>query len=194
MKNTITACLLWAASTLMCQAQRDPEQFALGAHAGWGWSDITKAQFKYRGGFVGGVSATFGLGKNFSLQPEVTFQQQGAHYTEDVRIGVNDFRQGWLRMNYLNVPVLLKYRLGSTPLRVFIGPQFGFNLRTVYVVKDYETHVSNRHKTVDFSGLCGLEYLFPLPDENKSLIVSVRHVSGFTDHTSEFSLADAPIR
>ncbi|MBB5284878.1 hypothetical protein HNQ92_003026 [Rhabdobacter roseus] len=182
-------CMFWFVSTLVCQAQRDPDKFTLGAHAGWDLSDITKAKYTYRGGFVGGVSATFGLGKNFYLQPEVNFQQQGANYTYELRIGNNEFRQGKasLRLNYLNVPVLLKYRLGSTNLRVFAGPQMGFKLNAVYVAKEFDIYNDiDRFKTIDFSGVGGLEYLFPLSGESKSLVVSARHFSGFTDFTRYF--------
>ncbi len=77
-------------------------------------------------GFLGGVSATFGLSRLVSLQPEVLYVRQGAR----LAIG-ND--EGSLRLGFVQVPLLLGVAapLPSAPAvrpHIFFGPAVGFRV------------------------------------------------------------------
>lgn len=67
-----------------------------------------------------------GLSKFFALQPEVNYIQKGGKVTAE---GENDFSLR-VRLDYLEVPVLAKFRLGSGGFRGYLtaGPSVGYAL------------------------------------------------------------------
>jgi hypothetical protein len=82
-----------------------------------------------RTGVVGGAFLTIAAGESVLIQPEVLFTQKGARYTD----GEGD--ELLYKVDYLEVPLLLKVRLGSGAARpaLFAGPAAGFKLRATVV-------------------------------------------------------------
>jgi outer membrane protein with beta-barrel domain len=81
--------------------------------------------FDIRPGFVGGAFMTWPLPGRLALQPEALFSQKGTS-SED---GGGKLTQ---RVEYLEVPVLVSYRLFGAAGRhvsAFAGPAFGVRLR-----------------------------------------------------------------
>ena len=98
---------------------------------------------QFHGGITAGVSATqvagdnlsgynkagifFGgyvnldIGKNSSLQMELTYFQKGSRVNPD---STNNFQQYKFRANYVELPLFYKYKAGK--FRVFAGPSLGF--------------------------------------------------------------------
>src|ERR1700744_1925621 len=70
-------------------------------------------------GFNGGVFLRLPLQRGVSVQPELVYSQQGAHY--DLPGGGTQNEHA----NYMNIPILLKFTHGSG-LYLETGPQFGF--------------------------------------------------------------------
>lgn len=72
--------------------------------------------------------AEFGLTDGFAIQPEINFIQKGstveASFTGNADVKIE------ARINYLEVPVLAKFRFGSDKLdiQVFAGPSIGYAL------------------------------------------------------------------
>lgn len=112
-------------------AQASFAQFSIGVKAG---ANITKVdgqsfkdEFKY--GYHLGGFLSVGLGGRLGIQPEVLFNQYQTktdssfkNIYQNALNGVSD-----VKLNYLSIPVLLNYKLGSF-LSLQAGPQFGILL------------------------------------------------------------------
>jgi hypothetical protein len=163
-------------------SQERYERLGFGVHAGWSRSYISGDHFESKPGFIGGFSANIRVYGNFYVQPEVNFQQQGAKFKGPYRIDDMLFGEAELNMSYLNVPVLLKYRIAPTNLSVYLGPQIGFKLSAKHNVDNGGFNfASDNIKDTDFSGVYGLEYFFALPDERVAFVVNARYFNSFTD-------------
>jgi hypothetical protein len=81
-----------------------------------------------RTGFVGGAFIAIAAGESLVIQPEALFTQKGARYTS----GGNELVY---EVDYLEVPLLLKVRLGGSSARgsLFAGPTAGFRVRSTVV-------------------------------------------------------------
>jgi Outer membrane protein beta-barrel domain len=131
-------------------------QFHIGIKAG---ANITKIngksfsdEFKY--GYHLGGFAEIGLGRNFSLQPEVLYNQYSTTLDSNfshVYQGVINSPQRSVKLNYLSLPILLNYKIFG-PLSIQAGPQFGV------LIDQSKTVLQNggeAFKNGDFSVLAG---------------------------------------
>ena len=131
-------------------------QFHIGIKAG---ANITKIdgksfsqEFKY--GYHLGGFAEIGLGKSFSLQPEVLYNQYSTTLDSTfshVYQGVLNSPQRSVKLNYLSLPILLNYKIIG-PLSIQAGPQFGI------LIDQSKTVLQNggeAFKNGDFSFLAG---------------------------------------
>src|SRR5688572_720856 len=103
-------------------------QFHLGIKGGANMSKITGKSFseEYEFGYHLGGFAEIGLGKKFSIQPEVLFNQYNTRtdssFKDIYQVGPESFKD--VQLNYLTIPIMLNYKLGSA-LSLQAGPQFG---------------------------------------------------------------------
>ena len=100
-------------------------------------------------GLCAGVFATIPITDTLLLQPEALYSQKGATYTlfgEDLD----------LKLDYLEVPVLLKARFGTGAARpaVFAGPAISFELRAKGQFQD-QTEDLDETKGTDFGLVFG---------------------------------------
>lgn len=115
---------------LVLMAQASFAQFDIGIKAGTNMSKIDGKSFseEFRYGYSLGGFATIGLGKKFSLQPEVLFNQsQTRTDTTFKAVYQNAFKKsasGDVKLNYLAIPIMLNYKLGRS-FSLQAGPQFG---------------------------------------------------------------------
>jgi opacity protein-like surface antigen len=74
---------------------------------------------------IGGF-AEIGISDKFAFQPELLFSMQGAkdEFSESFE-GFSSTGESTLKLNYLNVPLLLKYKLADK-FSILAGPQVGF--------------------------------------------------------------------
>ena len=138
-------------------AQAVMAQFSVGVKAG---ANITKVdgrsfsdEFKY--GYHLGGFANIGLGGRFSIQPEVLFNQYQTRTDSSFQnvyqsafSGNND-----IRLNYLSIPLLLNYKLGSL-LSLQAGPMFSV---LIDQNKNLLENGKDAFKKGDFSMLGGVQ-------------------------------------
>ena len=100
-------------------------QFAFGIKAGANFSNatgdgLTGLNTSTLAGFNGGVFFKVPVTGHLAIQPELVYSGQGFKGTSSAFSGTGTFTE-----NYINIPVLLKYRF---PMGLFIetGPQLGF--------------------------------------------------------------------
>jgi hypothetical protein len=157
---------------LLLFAANSHAQIAFGIKAGANFSDTEGGVFasKMRTGFHAGAVLQLKY-NNFAIQPELLYSMQGSEVTF---LGVKEK----IDLNYVTVPVLVKYYVLTDILSIDVGPQFAFlvddNLDNTYKTKDY-----------DFAVVGGLGL-----DIGKSLFAQAHYVIGLTDaSTSAFTNA-----
>ncbi|TFG62562.1 MAG: PorT family protein [Gemmatimonadales bacterium] len=139
-----------------------------------------------RTAFAIGPFVEFGISDLFSVQPEVLYTQKGTKDTED---GIDLT----FKLNYIEVPVLLKARLssaGSTVLpSVYAGPVFAFESKcevegsdggaTVTVDCNDEELLGLETKSVDFGVALGAG--ISIPTGSVVIVGDVRYTLGLSD-------------
>lgn len=162
MKKLILAALILTSATGFAQT------FQLGIKGGVNVSNFTGGDFKDLDnkalvGFHAGGFVTFFLGDNFAIQPEVLFSTQGAKLE-------NAGNEQNLKVSYVNVPVLLKYRFtGGFYLEA--GPQFGFKVSE----KTDDMQIDDFAKSTDVSIAGGLGF-----HSNMGLGIGARYTAGIS--------------
>lgn len=119
-------------------------------------------------GFHAGLMAHIHASKNFAIQPEVYFSQEGAKTKVANIKSVNN-------LDYINVPVLAQYMFGNG-FRVEAGPQIGFLVNAKDKVGSVSTDSKDFYKTTSFSIPVGLGYL-----TTYGLGIDARYNFGITD-------------
>ncbi len=115
-------------------------------------------------GFHGGIFGGVKFSRKAGIQADVLYSQQGAKTKGG----------GEIDLNYVNIPVVLKYYLFDG-LNIQVGPQFGI-LVGDKVVDIYEQGVKIEAKKNDVSGILGAGYDFPF-----GIRVDARYNFGFTE-------------
>lgn len=89
-----------------------------------------------------GLVAEIGFGENFALQPELTYAPKGFRIQEGISLDVIkipiDLGTTLLtKVNYLNIPLLAKYKFGSGPFKAYLmaGPEVGYAVNGSFKTK-----------------------------------------------------------
>jgi hypothetical protein len=129
-------------------------------------------------GLIGGVHAEVNLGKNFYLQPELSYSQLGAkNATQSADSTLLNRLELKSVLHYLVLPVLVKYKLPKTGASIFIGPQYGYLLGVTNTINSTTINdKDNSNYKSDISGIVGAEYFFPI-----GLGISARYQLGITN-------------
>ena len=148
-------------------------------------SDGNSVSESYKVGFSGGVDVEFPVSPAFTIQPEPNFSQMGGKEKSLTNATVNAPYEGYttdkLTLDYLALPVLVKYTVPRSGFSVYLGPQIACLLyasdRTNINGGNYVSYsqTDNYHK-IDFSGVLGVEYYFSC-----RFGVSARYQFGFTN-------------
>ena len=118
-------------------------------------------------GFTIGVSYELLAGKNFGVQPELNF----IRLTSDESIS-----NSTLKMQYVQIPVLLKGIANKGNFSVYAGPQLGFLTKaTMETPTGKSDYVKNLTET-DFSAVIGFEYVTTL-----NITINARYVHGMSN-------------
>jgi hypothetical protein len=113
--------------------------------------------YKLMVGLVGGGYVTWRIGGRLDFQPEVLIGQQGASLGSDVA-------DAKIKIDYLTVPLLLRYRLSSSSggLSVYGGPSLATKLRARASAEfggdTVTTDISDQIETLDFGVAAGVMY------------------------------------
>jgi hypothetical protein len=111
-------------------------------------------EFKY--GYHAGAFAEIGLGKKFSLQPEVVFNQYATSLDSNYKSiyeNVINSSQSHVKLNYLSIPILLDYKLLG-PVHIQAGPQFSVLMNQD---KNFLQNGADAFSKGDFSMLAGVQ-------------------------------------
>jgi len=166
-KSMLILYTLFLSVTVIAQTQK----VKLGVKAGLNISNLTydESELKSSGktGFTAGVMVEIPMAKHFSLQPELLYSQQGTKTSFSDADVTNSNYKGTLDLNYLNIPVMLKYFIAEG-LSVQAGPQIGILLKADNNYHDnflgYENHETLNLKEyasgIDTSVNFGLGYQF----------------------------------
>lgn len=170
--------LLFVGSILGASAQSQHEGVSYGVNAGLSLFNLTNnPEGKSLAGFTGGVYASFPIAKQLYVQPEVNYQMQG---TKTSNFEDGDYSgSAKFKMNYINVPVLVKYNFAQTNLSLYAGPQVGFLTTAKVSVENVDVSIKDAMNKVDFAGTYGLEYYFPIGSTN-AITLNARYTTGFT--------------
>jgi Outer membrane protein beta-barrel domain len=166
-KSMIVICTLLLCATVAAQT----DKVKIGVKAGLNISSLTSNENELEStdktGFTAGIMADISLAKNFSIQPEVVFSQQGMKFSYSDLDVKNSHYNSTIGLNYLNIPILLKYFIVKG-LSVQVGPQIGILLKASNKYQDnflgYENHetfnLSDYANGFDTSVNFGLGYQF----------------------------------
>lgn len=167
MKTIILLFLIMALQTRnSLQAQHVQYGLKVGLNTSNIWYEKSDPS-EYKTGIHAGGLAHIHLSKRIGLQPELLFSNQGGKQTQDG----TDYN---LNLNYLNVPVLVQYMIG-TGFRLQAGPQIGY-LISAKRDKPAETDIKKNYKSADLSLAAGLGYV-----TGSGLGLDARWVFGFSD-------------
>ena len=133
-------------------------QFHLGAKAGVNIVKINGKSFKeeFRYGYSIGGFVEIGLGKKFSLQPEVVFNQYSTTLDSNYKSiyqNVISSDQSKVKLNYLSIPIMLDYKFLG-PIHLQVGPQFGILMNQD---RNFLQNGSDAFKKGDFSLAAGAQ-------------------------------------
>jgi hypothetical protein len=120
-------------------------------------------------GFNGGVFLGLGFTDNLSLQPELVYSGQGFKESESGETGTQT-------ENYINIPVLLKYKL---PVGLYFetGPQIGFLMSAKAKASGFSVDDKASFKSTDFSWAIGAGFQIP----STQLGIDVRYNIGLAN-------------
>jgi hypothetical protein len=129
-------------------------QFQFGAKGGFNFATLSGSDIdgsKTLVNFNVGVFARLPLIERLSLQPELVYSVQGAKF---------DNPDESHHVNYLNIPILLRYNAGAG-FGIFTGPQVGFLLSAHNKFDGNSINEKDFFKSADFSWAFGLAYRIP---------------------------------
>ena len=119
---------------MLCSAIAFSQEIKFGAKVGLNLSNLRGDypagidEHNSKIGFHIGGFAEYSINEKFSLQPELLFSTQGNTYGYKDYYGGGSYYDGAdydLKLNYLNLPILLKYKV-IEKLSIEFGPQIGY--------------------------------------------------------------------
>ena len=145
--------LLFLLSTLLILATAQAQQVTVGLKAGGNLASLRNTgainDISYKLKFHGGLLFNFGLSSLLSVQPEVIYSQKGFEY-KNARTSAEG------KVNYIDVPLLLKINSGS--LFFEGGPQISFLTSAKLKTGATETDTKNWTKSTAFGVAAGLGF------------------------------------
>lgn len=192
-----------------------PSKFEIGIAGGLTVNKFSNGQPQtgINTGYVAGLLVTYNIYKQFSLQLEANFIQQGGQlltFKDDTRFGLpEDFatknvKNSSVHLNSLNIPLFLRY---SIPLKkewkpaVYIGGSYAYNFNAtaryqktgdllpgediVSTVSDSE-NVTSRYNRDRINLLIGADLRLPLFNKVK-LLLDFRYLAGATPARESYS-------
>jgi hypothetical protein len=160
------------------QAQDRLLRFGFKGGANLGKLDGTGYQDGFKLGYHLGGFAQVNLVKGFGVQGELIFSSTktrtvdnfGAIY-DPANLNDADNNDKKVSLNYLSIPILANFNLGTPRLKLQVGPQFSALLSDKNVFQGTD----EAFKGSDVSGVAGLWLQLPI------INISARYIIGFTD-------------
>ena len=148
MKKLFSLLFLLVFLNLVLIAQKGRSQFGIKGGVNIANLEVDDgSNYDPRTGFHVGGLVHIHVDDHWAVQPELVFSTQGA------KSGNTE-----LKLNYINVPVLLQYM--TSGFRLQTGPQLGFLVSAESEVGDVDVDIDDNIKSIDFSWAFGAGYLF----------------------------------
>ncbi|HEX7757165.1 MAG TPA: porin family protein [Niabella sp.] len=166
--------IILAATLLICFSAAQA-QFHLGIKAGANLTKIDGKSFneEFKFNYLAGAFAELGVGKKFSINPELLYSQSTAtvsdNYNDVSHIFSTDQRKA--KLNYLSIPILADYKLIG-PLHIQAGPQFSIATNQD---KTLLQNSGDAFKNGDFSFVAGAQVKL------MKFRVSARYIAGMNN-------------
>ena len=128
-------------------------------------------------GVKGVLFAQIPMGGQWSIQPELSFDQLGWRYH-----GQDPYDSGIIThvttgMEYFFINILPKYSVPNSNFAFYVGSGYGFLLNATLTGYNSQDHnVKSNYSNGDFVGILGIEYYFPI-----GLGLSARFLSGVSN-------------
>ena len=147
MKKLLVICFALVSTQSFSQSLF--QRLSFGLKAGANYSNYTNANFNTEGivGFHTGGLVNFKLTNSLSIQEEFLFSTQGAKVKDNV------FGTENIKVSYINVPFLLKYR-SNLGLYIEAGPQVGMRAND----NVSSTQIGEFAKKLDLSAVGGIGF------------------------------------
>ncbi|WP_447640220.1 MULTISPECIES: porin family protein [Chitinophagaceae] len=136
-------------------------------------------------GFTGGINVEIPLRNGWYLQPEANYSMMGGKDWDTDNSG-NSFRYKDA-LNYLQVPVLIKYKPMLQGFGIYFGPQYGYLLSANEHYYDGTPSANIKGTAVknEFSLVAGIEYYFPSYNDGPSFGIGLRGMAGLTSNLNQ---------
>lgn len=157
-----------------------------GIKAGLNVSSISDEGFddtNSKAGFYAGVLMNAPIAENFSIQPEVIYNNLGAKYTTSIGSSTSETK---LNLDYITVPVMFQYN--ATPsFYLEAGPEFGF-LVNAKADTDINTPIGSGSSSTDLDTDDFNKFNFGVGigagfNFTQNFGLNARYVAGFSDIT-----------
>jgi hypothetical protein len=126
----------------------------------------TGVSYKSLLGFRAGLFYGYEFSKGLFIQPEIYFVQKGLKTAADgVYLTVKDI------INYIEIPLLLKYRLseGNLTPSIFVGPFAAFRISAKEKINDASIDTKDLVKSFDYGLTGGFEFAYNMGETSKLL-------------------------
>ncbi len=174
MRTLLLLCLVLASTQSFSQGLF--QRLSFGLKAGGNYSNYANADFRTESiaGFHAGAIINFRLFKGLSIQEEFLFSTQGA------KVKDNLFGKENVKVSYINVPFLLKYR-SNIGLYIEAGPQVG--MRASENISNMQ--IGEFAKKLDLSAVGGIGF-----QSKSGFGFGARYIAGLSK-VGDFQLSNA---
>ncbi|MFT4203694.1 MAG: porin family protein [Chitinophagaceae bacterium] len=146
-------------------------------------------------GFTGGINVEIPIRNGWYIQPEANFSMMGGKDWGSDDDGSYRFKDA---LNYLHVPLLIKYKPMLQGFGVYFGPQYGYLLSARQHYYDGVASADIKETAVknEFSLVFGIEYYFPSANDGPSFGIGLRGMAALTSNLDQdkYSYAVPSIR
>lgn len=165
------------------------QEFSFGFRGGYNLAGIqgdNANSFQMRHGFHLGIAGELTLTKTLSIQPEISYSQQGADQNSVFIFEEFPLIEGQPEAyyNYLNVPIMAKYYV-IKGLSIELGPQIGFLLSAEQKTEGQDIDVKDQLKSIDFGVNVGIGYKL-----SNGLNFGIRYNAGLTNINNASGVTD----
>ncbi|MCF2446952.1 PorT family protein [Dyadobacter sp. CY345] len=103
--------------------------------------------------------------KMWFIQPEINYQNLGGGRDKTAIIPLQDYKK--FTLQYVSIPMLVKFKIPQTGLALYAGPQYGFLFsKKLKTASDNFVGTDKLGKS-DISAVIGTEYFFQLGGGNQ---------------------------
>lgn len=159
--------------------------------------DQAAPDFNFTPGWNVGLVTEINVGNYFALQPEVNWVQKGFTWNESVGIPLGNVEiplgaAATFRTNYLEVPLLVKLKLGNERIQGYVaaGPSFGYAMNAKIITRprlffefdpiETKVNLDNlNYERFDLSATGGLG--IQVNFHGASIFADARYTHGFTE-------------